>query len=139
MDIGEAICRAALTLVGTPFRAHGRCAETGVDCVGLALLSVRAAGVTIPDPPAYRLRAAAAPMVPGWMQDAGFVAGAGRQTGDVVIVRVSPLQPHVLIDAGGDMVHAYAGLGRVVHMPLPPEWPILTRWRIGPDVTFSSL
>ncbi len=126
---GDAICRAAVALVGTPFRLHGRCAETGVDCVGLTLLSLRGAGLIVPDPPAYRLRAGAAPMVPGWMARAGFGPGEGRCPGDLVIVRVGALQPHMLIDAGDSIIHAHAGIGRVVCVAFPDDWPVLSRWR----------
>ncbi|HEX7820329.1 MAG TPA: peptidoglycan endopeptidase [Sphingobium sp.] len=126
---GEAICRAAIALIGTPFRLHGRCATRGVDCVGLALLSLRGAGMNVPEPPPYRLRAGAAPMAAGWMRTAGFGEGAGRQPGDLVIVRVSALQPHLLIDAGETVIHAHAGIGRVVRTAMPPEWPELARWR----------
>lgn len=126
---GDAIYRAASALIGTPFRLHGRCAETGVDCVGLALLALRGAGLQVPEPPPYRVRAGAAPMAAGWMQIAGFIQGDSRRPGDLVIVRVSMLQPHLLIDAGDSIIHAHAGIGRVVRMPMPADWPELSRWR----------
>lgn len=128
---GSAISDAAIALIGTPFRLHGRSAERGVDCVGLALLSVRGAGLTVPDPPAYRLRAGDAPMVPRWMQAAGFAQAVGQRPGDLVIVRVSMLQPHLMIDAGDSIIHAHAGLGRVVRVSALPDWPLLSRWRYG--------
>ncbi|MCE7798642.1 C40 family peptidase [Sphingobium sufflavum] len=128
MGPGGAICRAAATLIGTPFRLHGRC-DAGVDCVGLLWLSLCRAGLSVPDPPPYRLRAGVAPMVAGWMAAAGFGAGTGRRPGDLVVVRVSALQPHLLIDTGDAIIHAHAGLGRVVRMAMPAEWPELSRWR----------
>ena len=89
--MGERIAAAALALVGVPFRLHGRSATTGLDCVGLALVSLRGANASVPDPPPYRLRAGAAPMVPGWMARAGLVPGEGRCAGDLVLLRVSAL------------------------------------------------
>lgn len=128
-SLGERIAARALALGGVPFRLYGRSAETGVDCVGLVLLSLRGAGMVVDDPPPYRLRAGDAPMTAGWMRRAGFAPGVGRQAGDLVLVRVSALQPHLLIDLGASVVHAHGGLGRVVEMALPAEWAELERWR----------
>lgn len=36
-----ALAEAALSLVGTRFRLHGRVAETGLDCVGLVAAAMR--------------------------------------------------------------------------------------------------
>lgn len=128
--MGEGVAAAALDLLGVPFRLHGRSAATGLDCVGLALFSLRGAGVIVPDPPPYRLRAGAAPMVPGWMRGAGLVPGEGRCAGDLVLLRVSALQPHLVVDLGEGFVHAHAGLGRVVRMAAVPDWPEISRWRV---------
>lgn len=130
-DIGERIRDAALALVGAPFRLHGRSRETGVDCVGLALLALRGAGLAIPEPPPYRLRVRSAPFAPEWLEAQGLVIGEGRRPGDLAIVRVGPLQLHLLVDAMDGAVHAHAGLGRVAHGPWPQDWPILSRWRAG--------
>jgi len=127
---GESIAAAALALIGVPFRLHGRSAATGLDCVGLALVSLRGAGASVPDPPPYRLRAGAAPMVPGWMARAGLVPGEGRCAGDLVLLRVSALQPHLVVDLGEGFVHAHAGLGRVVRVGVLPDWPEISRWRV---------
>lgn len=129
MSMGERVRRAALALVGVPFRLHGRSAETGVDCVGLALLAFREAGVELPDPPPYRLRTGAMPGAPAWLAASGFAPTSGRASGDLAVVRVGPLQLHLLIDAGDGAVHAHAGLGRVVCSPWPGEWAELSRWR----------
>jgi lipoprotein Spr len=129
MAAGDRIVAAARALVGTPFRLHGRSPATGVDCVGLALLSARAAGLNVEEPPPYRLHAGATPPVEIWMHAAGFVAPRLACAGDIVLVRISPLQPHLVIDAGGGVIHAHAGLGRVVIMPMPAEWRELSRWR----------
>ncbi|HEX7871854.1 MAG TPA: peptidoglycan endopeptidase [Sphingobium sp.] len=133
--VGERVRDVALSLLDVPFRLHGRSAETGVDCVGLALLCVREAGVVVPDPPAYRMRTGGMAAAPGWLRRAGFVPGeGGRWPGDLVIVRVSALQLHLVIDAGDSAVHAHAGLGRVVRSPWPEGdaggWTEVSRWRL---------
>ena len=129
MPVGDRIAAAARDLIGTPFRLHGRSGVTGVDCVGLALLSARAAGLDVAEPPPYRLRAGAAPVMHGWMVGAGFVPVTDRAPGDILLVRVSALQPHIVIDAPDGVIHAHAGLGRVVLMPMPGDWSELSRWR----------
>jgi lipoprotein Spr len=129
MAAGDRIVAAARTLVGTPFRLHGRSPASGVDCVGLALLSVRRAGLHAEEPPPYRLHAGPTPPVEIWMHAAGFVAPRLACAGDIVLVRISALQPHLVIDAGDGVIHAHAGLGRVVIMPMPAEWRELSRWR----------
>jgi cell wall-associated NlpC family hydrolase len=129
---GARICDAAIALVGTPFRLHGTDRVTGVDCVGLVLLSLRGAGMTVPDAPAYRLRAGAAalPMIAHWMALAGLDPADDRRPGDIIVVRVAPLQSHLLIQTGEDAIHAHAGLGRVVRGPVPRTWPEMARWRV---------
>jgi lipoprotein Spr len=129
MAAGDRIVAAARALAGTPFRLHGRSPATGVDCVGLALLSARAAGLNVEQPPPYRLHAGPTPPVEIWMHAAGFVAARLACAGDIVLVRISALQPHLVIDAGDGVIHAHAGLGRVVIMPMPAEWRELSRWR----------
>lgn len=126
---GEALYAAARGLIGVPFRLHGRSRETGVDCVGLALLSARAAGLELPEVPAYRLRTAVTAQVDRWMANAGFRLVEGARPGDILVVRINALQAHLLVQGYGDVIHAHAGLGRVVEMPLPDAWPLLSRWR----------
>jgi len=131
MHIGDRIMAAALDLVGTAFRLHGRSRATGVDCVGLALLSVRAAGLRVDEPPPYRLRAGPAPRVGDWMGKAGFAPAQHCCPGDIVVVRINALQPHLVIDAIDRVIHAHAGLARVVVMPMPAEWTELSRWHFA--------
>lgn len=131
MQVGDSIVAAALDLVGTAFRLHGRSRATGVDCVGLALLSARAAGLRVEEPPPYTLRAGSSPPIADWMHKAGFVAAPRRCPGDIVVVRINALQPHLVIDAMDRVVHAHAGLGRVVVMPPPAEWSELSRWHFA--------
>lgn len=128
MDVGARIVAAALALVGTPFRLHGRGAA-GVDCVGLALLSVRGAGLAVPEPPPYRLRAGAAGQAGAWMARAGFAVAERPRPGDIILAQVSALQPHLMIEGVDAVVHAHAGIGRVVCMPMPDGWTVAARWR----------
>ena len=41
-----------------------------------------------------------------------------------------PMQFHLSIAVGDGLVHADAGIGRVVLRPGAPPWPVLARWRV---------
>jgi hypothetical protein len=46
-------------------------------------------------------------------------------------VRAGPGQVHLLVvGTRGDLIHAHAGLGRVVATPPPCPWPIERHWRL---------
>jgi murein DD-endopeptidase / murein LD-carboxypeptidase len=115
---------AALALVGARFRLHGRDLATGLDCVGVA---AAAAGVDAPS--GYALRGGDAAMIADLIERAGLVAVAGAQAGDILLMRTGPGQLHLGVRTAGGMVHADAGLRRVVERPGPPEWEILGQWR----------
>ncbi|WP_336965411.1 peptidoglycan endopeptidase [Sphingobium aquiterrae] len=128
---GERIAAAARQLVGVPFRLHGRSAEAGVDCVGLVLLAMAAAGRLRAEPGRYGLRGGDAETFAGWMKAAGLRRVRKGRPGDLMLVRPGPAQFHLMICVEGGTVHAHAGLRRVVEMPGAPPWPIIGRWRDG--------
>ncbi|WP_260926457.1 C40 family peptidase [Novosphingobium sp. 9] len=131
---GDALAEAALAFAGTRFRLHGRTRETGLDCVGLLDAALRGIGAAPHLPNGYPLRSLTQPDVETWMHASGFVpAEAPRQPGDVLILRPAPTQVHVAIAlAPQRIVHAHAGLRKVVVTPLPDPWPVLSRWRLLP-------
>jgi hypothetical protein len=63
---------------------------------------------------------------------AGLQAADGSTApGDILLVRCSPVQLHVLVAAGLErFVHAHAGLRRVVLGPRDPAWHMIGRWRL---------
>jgi cell wall-associated NlpC family hydrolase len=131
MDIGERIAAQALALLGLPFRLHGRSEATGLDCVGLAALAVERAGGRIARLPAYPLRGMSLATAEGALRSAGFAPGDPGEPGDIVIARSGPMQLHLMIRTASGLVHADAGLCRVVLMPPPPPWPVLGQWRFS--------
>ena len=50
-------------------------------------------------------------------------------TGDLLMMRTGPGQLHLGIWTGAGLVHADAGLRRVVERPGAPPWPVLGCWR----------
>jgi cell wall-associated NlpC family hydrolase len=124
MPRAEAVAARARALVGTRFRAQGR-GEDGLDCVGLV-----AAALGRPDVRRdYALRGGCVAEVEGELSRAGLVRAQGRGAGDVLVMQAGPGQLHLGIWTGPGLVHADAGLRRVVERPGEPPWPVVSAWR----------
>jgi cell wall-associated NlpC family hydrolase len=134
-DPGAAFAAAGASLVGTPFRLHGRDLETGIDCVGLVALALRRCGRTPLIPEGYTLRALTVAPLLRFADANEFRAAApdGAQLpGDLLLLRPSPIQAHLAIALGVEgVVHAHAGLGRVTVEAGRPPWPVVARWRLN--------
>lgn len=131
---GTDLAAAAATLIGTPFRLHGRDPETGVDCIGLFVAAMARCGRAAALPTGYPLRLRS---LNGWLPDPGgvgfAVADLPFEPGDVVMIEPGPAQFHLAIAAPDQgWVHAHAGLRRVVHTRALPAGPVLNHWRLAP-------
>lgn len=129
---GERIAEAALALVGCPFRLHGRDPASGLDCVGLVALALEATGARTVAPRGYALRNLG---VETWLPFAGQAGLAPAQdevrAGDILLITLGFAQHHLAIAIDGQsVVHAHAGLRRVVCQPRDPTWQISARWRV---------
>jgi cell wall-associated NlpC family hydrolase len=129
----ERIMRSARELVGVPFRLHGRSAQTGVDCIGLAVLALSRAGCASANnaPDQYAMRGGTLERFEQGMRAAGLRRVRNARPGDLVLVQAGVAQFHLMIALHDGYVHAHAGLGRVVEMPGPSLWPPVARWRWG--------
>ncbi len=130
----DALADAALALVGCPFRLHGRDPATGLDCVGLVSAALAAVGAQPIAPTGYGLRNLD---IDQWLPLAGqsglLPASGPLGVGDVVLIALPNCQHHlVIVTDAGNVVHAHAGLRRVVRQPLDPAWRIYARWRAEP-------
>lgn len=123
----DAVARIARarSFIGTPFRLQGR-GQDGLDCVGLIAL---VHGLKGEAPDNYGLRgfdrAAAETLL-----DRHF---ARRRTecprpGDLVLLLPGRAQLHLGLWTGSGLVHAHAGLRRVVETPSPLNQPIAGLW-----------
>lgn len=123
---------AARQLVGVPFRLHGRDPETGLDCLGLVGAAMASAGFAPVLPTGYGLRN---------REIAQYIAFAHRnrlestgtqpRQGDIVHYALAGAQHHLGIWLGENrIVHAHAGLGRVVEGVVDPSWRIANTWRV---------
>lgn len=118
----SAVEAAARALVGTRFRLHGRDPAHGLDCVGLV-----AAATGRGAPTGYGWRSGDAGRVAALL-DAAFARG-GDVPGAVLLLRAGPGQLHLAIRVSDGIVHADAGLRRVVWRPGAPPWPVLGYWK----------
>jgi hypothetical protein len=124
---GARVAAAARALVGVRFRAQGRDAALGLDCVGVAVVALRRAGVRVAVRDDYPIRSAA---MRADDEPAGLRRCAGDAPGDVLLLRVDATQVHVAVRTAGGIVHADAVLRRVVERPGALDWPVVAAWRV---------
>lgn len=118
----------ARSLVGVRFRPQGRSAELGLDCIGLAMLAF---GL-----PANRVRADYR-LSGGTSDEIETVLGeflcrvptVERHPGDLLLVKPGAGQLHLLIGTTAGYVHSDIRLRRVVEVPGPVPWPVVSAWR----------
>ncbi|MBA3668359.1 MAG: peptidoglycan endopeptidase [Sphingomonas sp.] len=118
----------AVALVGRPFRAQGRDAGAGLDCVGLVLA---ACGLS-PDRVRrnYRLRGDhGAELVATLTRDFRRVAPSRKRIGDLILMIAGEGQFHLGILTARGFVHADARLRRVVETPGRPRWRVCAIYR----------
>lgn len=123
------VAERAAALVGCRFRAQGREASEGLDCIGLVAAASGIPSAEIPRD--YRL----------WSSDLGrlreqldrhFTSIPPRlsRSGDVLLFAVATDRLHLGVRSEAGFIHAHAGVGRVVETPWPADWPILAAYRI---------
>jgi hypothetical protein len=128
MGRGERAAAAAMHCVGAPFRLGGCDPATGMDCVGVAAVAVAAAGHQVAVPRGYRLRGGDPAAVAAVLE--GLARGRGDEVGGVLLLRAGPAQLHLAVRVPGGVVHADAGLRRVVMRPGQLAWPLVAAWRM---------
>ena len=123
------IVAAARASVGTRFRAQGRLPGVALDCVGVVLAAAAAIGVTVTVPP-YALGGDHESDLDELIAATGCSAVAVAAPGDLLTVAPGPGRRHLGVVTDCGVVHAHAGLGRVVEGPVDPAWTVLGAWRL---------
>ena len=125
------IAASAKDLIGTPFRLHGHDPATGLDCVGLVGAALAGAGHSVALPAGYRLRNRDIGPLLRFATYADLRATfLPLQAGDIVLFALPGAQHHLAIaDEDAQIIHAHAGLRRVVRSPIDPEWRTIQCWR----------
>ena len=124
-----AIVAAARRCVGTAFRPQGRVIGIGLDCVGVALIAARAAGTGI-EAPRYTLGGDHHDCLDAVLAAQGCTVVAEAQPGDLLVVAPAAGARHLGVVTDAGLIHAHAGLGRVVEAPADPAWTIVAAWRL---------
>ncbi|MBA4748364.1 MAG: peptidoglycan endopeptidase [Sphingopyxis sp.] len=129
-----AVWAAAEALVGAGFRLQGRDAATGLDCVGVIVAAYAAAGVRLDAIDDYALRGFGLRRAEAALTAAGFGQAKGMiVVGEVGLFALPARQLHLALLAPGRVIHADAGLRRVVIAPASrlPEAASRWRWNCG--------
>ncbi len=122
------IVAAVRGCVGTRFRAQGRRPGTALDCVGVALVAAEAAGQRLVVPP-YSLGGDHEARLDAVMAALGCARRVDAEPGDVVVLAPAASRRHLAVVTDAGLVHAHAGLGRVVEGPCDPAWAVIAAWR----------
>ena len=116
---------AARALIGTPFRLQGR-GRDGLDCFGLFAV---VHGLLADAPRSYALRGTPSDQAME-MLDRHFIRrlAMAPQVADILLLQPGLDQLHLGLWTGTGLVHAHAGLRRVVETPGLPAFPLLGIW-----------
>jgi lipoprotein Spr len=125
----DAVVARARSLIGVRYRPQGRSEETGLDCIGVAILSLGFPANSVPRD--YRLRGTRPTAIEAQLEARGLVrcSTLDPRAGDLGLFVPGPAQVHLAIFTGTGFVHADASLRRVLERPLPAPWPVLACWR----------
>jgi len=121
----DRIVARARACLGTAFRPQGRRPEWGLDCIGLVAFAIEADGV----PFDYTLRGEPLELLNSGLERAGLGRVPDARPGDILVIRAGPEQLHLGILTQTGLIHADAGLRRVVERPGAFAWPVLSAWR----------
>ena len=117
-------------MVGARFRLQGCDPAMGLDCVGLVWAAYAVAGVRLVRPENYPLRGWARGRIEAGLARAGFSpAGDEARIGDVALIAFAAGQFHLGLIGPASLVHAHAGLRRVVETPLDDAARGAALWR----------
>ena len=124
------IVAAVRACVGTRFRSQGRLPGLALDCVGVVLVAAKAAGIDVMAVPAYVLGGDREPEIEKALATAGCFPVAEACAGDILVIVPALRRRHLAVVTSLGVVHAHAGLGRVVEGPIDPDWTIAGAWRL---------
>lgn len=102
-----------------------------LDCVGVALIAAEAAGWRVCVPP-YTLGGDHEVRLDAVIAALGGTRIETALPGDLLVVAPGVGRRHLAVVVPDGVVHAHAGLGRVVEGPVDSDWLVITAWRF-PD------
>jgi len=121
-DSVKTMIDAARACIGTPFHHQGRVPGVGLDCIGLVVAALKAAGVSVRDRTDYARRPDGKSLVAA-LEDHGAVRADTIRAGDVLVFRYDRQPQHVaLATSDVTMIHSFAPSGNVVETSLGAYW-----------------
>ena len=113
---------AARGCLGTPFHHQGRLPEVGLDCIGLVIVGLRAAGITVQDRRDYGRRPDGQSLAAALLQHGARLVPA-IAAGDVLLFRYDGQPQHAALATSVDsLIHSFAPAGAVVETAIGPYW-----------------
>ena len=126
------IAERAESQLGVSFRLHGRAPGRSLDCVGLAAYSLFGLSGLGRVAVNYRLRGYYEDWLAAELQNLGLKPQLSNQPwalGDLIVFKPSASQVHLGISTKGGVVHAHAGLRKIVMTP-DPQMRVIGHWRL---------
>lgn len=121
---------AARAGLGTRFRPQGRLIGVGLDCVGVALLAAAGAGLQLGPVPSYALGGDHEVLLAATLRQFGLRRVHRPRPADLVEYALARGHRHLALITERGILHAHAGLGRVVEGPVPDDWPVVACWAL---------
>ena len=118
----EQMVAAARACIGTKFHHQGRVPGAGLDCIGLIVVAVRAAGMKVDDRQDYGRRPDGKSLIAA-LEEHGAKPAAEIAPGHILVFRYDNQPQHVALATGIDtMIHAFAPAGEVVETVIGDYW-----------------
>lgn len=118
----NAMLAATRACIGTPFHHQGRTAGSGLDCIGLVVIGLRAAGILVRDKTDYGRRPDGKSLAEALLSHGAVLVDAMR-AGDIVLFRYDGQPQHVaLATSDTTMIHSFAPAGKVVETSIGDYW-----------------
>lgn len=118
------IIASARECIGTPFRHQGRAPGQGLDCAGLVVVSLKAAGIQVEDVEGYGRNPQGGALESAIERQACVkkIPLKEAKHGDVLLMRFDGEPQHLAILAGDTIIHAYAHARKVCEHIYSAEW-----------------
>lgn len=118
----DSMIAAARACLDTPFHHQGRAPQHGLDCIGLIICALQAAGIAVQDRADYA-RWPEAEALATALERQGAVPVSPAAPGDILLFVLAGRAQHVaLCTAPAQMIHAYAPAGKVVEGSIGAVW-----------------
>jgi len=118
----EIMIAAARACIGTPFHHQGRKPGVGLDCIGLVIVALSAAGIPVRDRADYGRRPDGKSLIAA-LEDHGARKSSAIEAGSILVFRYDGQPQHVALATGADsMIHSFAPAGEVVETTIGDYW-----------------